>query len=147
MHSENQEVVGHAITCVPGLLFAIAPPSSAEYGGSQQPYWSTSSSRRSPFSWKSCVYAGSTAGGIDASKDLYGDGEQGDMVDKGVEGDGEGGGSEKREESGEQDVADPGDPIKGISVAIEVCGEARLEERRRALDSSGMRVKCSGNVQ
>jgi len=140
--SENQEVVGHAITCVPGSLFAIVPPSSAEYGGSQQPYWSTSSSRRSPFSWKSCVYAGRTAGGIDASKNLRGDGEQDNMVDKGVErGDGEVGGSEKREESGEQDAADSGDSIKGISVAIEFCGEARLEERRRALDSSGMRVK------
>jgi len=66
------------------------------------------------------------------------------MADKGVEGDDEGGGSEKREESGEQDAADP---IKGIAVAIGVCGEARLEERRRALDSSGMRMKCSGNVQ
>ena len=146
MHSENQEVVGHAINCVPGLFFVIAPPSSAEYGGSQQPCWSTSSSRRSPFSWKSCVYAGSTAGGIDASKDLYGDGEQGDMIGKGVEGDDERG-SEKREESGEEDAADSGDPTKGISVAIEFCGEARLEERRRALDSSGMRVKCNGNVQ
>ena len=88
------------------------------------------------------MYAGSTAGGIDANKDLCGDDGISDMIEGGV-----GAGTEKRDESGEQDAADAEVLGEGISVALDNCEEARFEERRRALDSSGMRMKCSGKMQ
>lgn len=114
-----------------GLLVAAASASEAEYVGSQHPYWSASYSRSSPFSWKSCVYAGRTAGG--------GVGEEG-SEDR-MEAVGESGG--KRLDPDENEVVDEAGDGMGVSVSIGVGGkeEHELGERwLRILISSGMQV-------